>query len=48
MKKFDSTTPKYIHMFQVRVMVTNFFHMRHMDLTFEMVGDQNPNFITHG
>jgi hypothetical protein len=48
MKRFDSTIPKYTHMFQVIVILSIVLHMRHMDLTFEVVGEQNPNFITRG
>jgi hypothetical protein len=38
-KRFDSTKPKYAHLFQVTIVSTNFLHRKHMDLTYEVVGD---------
>ncbi len=38
MKKFNSTKPKYTHMFQVRILFINFVHKRRMDFTFKVVG----------
>ncbi len=48
MKMFDSTKPKDSHLFQVTVHLTNFLHMRHMDLTYEIVGDLIINLIICG
>jgi hypothetical protein len=39
MKRFDSTKPKYAHLFQDVAHLNNFLHMRCMDLTYEVVGD---------
>jgi hypothetical protein len=38
-KKFDSTKSKYVHLFQVAIVPTNFLHKKRMDLTYEVVGD---------
>jgi hypothetical protein len=48
MKRFNSTIPKYMHFFQIIILFTNFPHRRWMDLTNEVVWDQNPNLATHG
>ncbi len=40
MKRFDSTKPKYAHLFKDVALLTNFLHKRHMDLTYKVVGDQ--------
>lgn len=47
MKNFNSTKPRYTHLFWVAIFYINFLHTRHMDLTFDMVGDWNPNQTTH-
>jgi hypothetical protein len=47
MKRFDSTKPKYAHLFKDVALLTNFLHKRHMDLTYKVVGDQIINPITH-
>ncbi len=47
-KRFDSTKPKYAHLFQIAIVLTNFLHRKHMDLTYEVVGDYIVNPITHG
>jgi hypothetical protein len=31
--------PKYSHLFQVIVLITNFLNMKHMDFTYEIIGD---------
>jgi hypothetical protein len=38
MKKFNSTKPKYTHMFQSTILFINFIHKRCMDFTFKVVG----------
>ncbi len=48
MKRFDSTKPKYAHLFRVATLLTNFLHMRRMDLTYEVVGDLIINPAEHG
>ncbi len=48
MKRFNSTTPKYMHFFRTIILFTKFPHRRWMDLTDEVVWDQNPNLATHG
>ncbi len=37
MKKFDSTKPKYAHLFPTIVLLIYFLHGRHMDLTYEVI-----------
>jgi hypothetical protein len=36
MKRFDSTTPKYIVLFKVTTILTNFLHGHQMEFTFEV------------
>jgi len=48
MKMFDSTKPKYSHLFQVAAHLTNFLHMRRMDFTYEIVGDLIVNLVICG
>jgi len=48
MKRFDSTQSKFTQLFQVVVIFINLIQRRHMDLTYQVVGDQNPNLATHG
>jgi hypothetical protein len=48
MKKFDSTKPKYEHLFQALAFLTNFLHKKRMDLTYAVVGDLITNLIKHG
>jgi flagellar biosynthesis protein FliQ len=48
MKRFDSTKPKYIVLFRVVVILTNFLHRRWMDFTFEIIGEQLPKHVNHG
>ncbi len=48
MKKFDSTKPKYAHLFRTTALLTNFLHMRCMDLTYKVVGDLIANTVEHG
>ncbi len=43
MKRFNSTQPKFTHIFQVTTILTSFLHKRCMDLMYEVVGDRNPN-----
>jgi hypothetical protein len=48
MKRFDSTKPKYAHLFRIVTVQINFLHKRCMDLTNEVVGDLIINPIEHG
>ncbi len=48
MKIFDSTKPKYIHLFKVVAILTNFLHRCYMDFTFEVISEQMPNPTGHG
>jgi hypothetical protein len=48
MKKFDSTKLKYIILFKVTIILTNFVHRHKMDFTFEIICKQLPNFTDHG
>ncbi len=48
MKRFNSTKPKYTHLFRTVIRFTNFLHKRHMDLTFEVTRDQNLDPTTNG
>jgi hypothetical protein len=48
MKKFDSTKPKYAHLFWVVALLTNVIHMRFMDLKYEVFGDMTANPTGHG
>jgi hypothetical protein len=48
MKRFDSTKSEYTYLFHVITLFTNFLPKKHMDFTYEVVGDQNPNPSTHG
>jgi hypothetical protein len=48
MKRFNSTKPKYVDFFQAIIMLINFLHKRCMDLTYEVVGEQNFDPIAHG
>jgi hypothetical protein len=48
MKRFDSTKPKYAHLFQVATLLTNFLDMRHMDPAYKVVGDLIVNLASRG
>jgi hypothetical protein len=48
MKRFDSIKPKYAQSFRVATLLTNFLHKRHMDLTYEVVGDLTTNIVARG
>ncbi len=48
MKRFDSTKSKYTHLFHVVTLFTNFLFKKHIDFTYEVVGDQNLNPTAHG
>jgi hypothetical protein len=48
MKRFDSTKPKYAHVFWGVTLLTNFLYRRRMDLTYDVVSDQIANWATHG
>ncbi len=39
MKRFDSTKPKYSHLFQAVTILINFLHKKCMDFTYEIIGD---------
>jgi hypothetical protein len=47
MKRFDYTQSTFTHLFQVVVIFINFLQRRHMDLAYEVVGDQNLDPVTH-
>jgi hypothetical protein len=47
MKGFDYTQSTFTHLFQVVVIFINFLQRRHMDLAYEVVGDQNFDPVTH-
>lgn len=38
MKCFDSTMPKSNHLFEIVIILTNFFHKHHLDFTYEVIG----------
>ncbi len=48
MKRFDSTKPKYSHLFQAVTILINFLHKKCMDFTYEIIGDHDTNLATHG
>jgi hypothetical protein len=37
MKCFDSSMPKSNHLFKIVTILTNFFHKRHLDFTYESI-----------
>jgi len=47
LKSFDSTKQKYSNMFRTVILITNFLHMKCMELTYEVIGVQNVDPITH-
>lgn len=47
LKNFDSTKWKYSNMFWTAILMTNFLHMKCMDLTYEVIGDQNVDPTAH-
>ncbi len=48
MKRFDSIESKFTHLFRVVVILINFLQKKHMDLTYQVVGDPNLDLATHG
>jgi hypothetical protein len=48
MKRFDSTKPKYAHLFQATTLLIIFLQRRYMDFTYEVVGDLIANLATRG
>jgi DDE superfamily endonuclease len=40
-KRFDSTKPKFPHLFQAGCIMTNFLHRRRMEMNFEILGQGN-------
>ncbi len=49
MKRLDSSTkPIYTYLFEAPILFINFLHMKCMNFTYEMVGDQNHDPATHG
>jgi hypothetical protein len=48
MKRFGSTKSKFTHLFRIVIIYINLIQRRHMDLTYQVVGDQNPNLAAHG
>jgi hypothetical protein len=47
MKRFDSTKSKYSHLFRIATLLIKFLHMKCMNLTYEVIGDQNANRTPH-
>jgi hypothetical protein len=47
MKRFDSTKSKYSHLFQVVAFLIKFLHLRCMNLTYEVIVDQDVNPTPH-
>jgi hypothetical protein len=43
MKRFDSTKPRYSHLFKYGTLLTNFLHKRKMDFTYEVISDHLLN-----
>jgi len=41
MKRFDSTKPKKINLFQASVILTNYLHCCQINLTYKVIRDQN-------
>jgi DDE superfamily endonuclease len=41
MKRFDSTKPKFPHLFQAGCIMTNVLHRRRMEMNFEVMGNQS-------
>jgi hypothetical protein len=41
MKRFDSTKPRFPHLFQAGCIMTNFLHRRRIDMNLEVVGTQH-------
>jgi len=48
MKRFDSPKPKHSHLFQAAIFLTNTLRKKCMDLTYEVIHDQNVNPTAHG
>jgi hypothetical protein len=48
MKRFGSTRSKFTHLFRVVAIFINLIQRRHMDFTYQVVGDQNLNLAAHG
>jgi len=48
MKRFDSTKPKYAHLFQATTLLIIFLQRIYMDFTYEVVGDLIANLATRG
>jgi hypothetical protein len=40
-KIFDSTKPKFSHLFQANVFLINYLHCDWMDFTYDVIEDQN-------
>jgi uncharacterized membrane protein YbaN (DUF454 family) len=47
MKRFNSTKPKFSHLFQFVVLLANFFHRSKKNLTYEMVGEHRFDLANH-
>jgi len=48
MKRFGSTQSNFTHLFRVVAIFINLIQRSHMDFTYQVVGDQNPNLNAHG
>jgi hypothetical protein len=47
MKRFDSTKPKYNHLFIITTIFINFLHMNCLDFTFEIIGNHIANLVDY-
>ncbi len=47
MKCFDSSKPKYNHLFKTTTIITNFLHKCCLDFTFEVIGNHITNLTTN-
>jgi hypothetical protein len=47
MKRFNSTKPKFSHLFQFVALLANFLHRNKRNLTFEMVGEHLFDLADH-
>jgi hypothetical protein len=45
---FDNKKSKFNHLFQYKVLLTNFLHRRKRDLTYEVIGEHFPNSTNYG
>jgi hypothetical protein len=48
MKRFDSTKPKYNHLFRTIIIFINFLYMHHLDFTTKVIGNHIINLVNYG